>query len=350
MILILLILVSAIPVAIASIGKISDLKGNSEIVRLTKKFNGQLASPIEQLDNVQTGNGRVEIKFIDDSTVKITEHSKLIIDDFVYSGSPSTSKMALRFASGTVRFATGQTGKMNKNNINLQTPTATIAVRGTDFATTVDDFGKSLIILLPEEDGSVGEITVSNAAGMVILNRAFQATTVLTADSRPTKPLILNLSLDMIDNMMIVSAPEEEVSQDEEVDRRKNILDLSELDIDYLAATEETNLDFNALDILAINTDFLNEDFLSSELDGDCITKEGVKLCGTKFGFDTTTQFTSIVSGDQLRIVRSVNSTVDFSFQKESGKTLYIDSNGKAYILEINDPSGGSVISITQGD
>jgi hypothetical protein len=47
----------------ASIGQISDLKGNSEVIRKATKFGGKLALPIEQMDNVQTGNGRVEIRF-----------------------------------------------------------------------------------------------------------------------------------------------------------------------------------------------------------------------------------------------------------------------------------------------
>jgi len=337
----------------ASIGQISDLKGNSEVLRKNAKFSSKLALPIEQMDNVQTGNGRVEIRFVDDSNVKITEHSKLVIDDFVYDGNPAKSKMALKFASGTVRFATGQTGKINKANINLQTPTATIAVRGTDFATTVDDFGKSLIILLPEPDGSVGEITVSNNAGTVILNRAFQATLVSTLDSRPTQPVILNLTLDLIDNMLIVSPPEEIVAQEDLEASKKNILDLSELDIDYLAKDDlkEDALADSDLDINAIDANFLGEDFLDDSLGGgDCQTREGTKLCGTVFGLDSTTQITSIIAGDQIRLVRTLNSVVDVRFQKEEGKTLFIDSNGKSFLIEINDPAGGSRISVIQGD
>ena len=348
----LLLLISAMQVSLASIGQISDLKGTSEVVRKASKLDGKLALPIEQLDNIQTGNGRLEIKFVDDSNVKITEHSKLVIDDFVYSGKPNTSKMALKFASGTVRFATGQNGKMDKNNINLQTPTATIAVRGTDFATTVDDFGKSLIMLLPEEDGTVGEITVSNAAGMVILNRAFQATMVSTMDSRPSPPVILNLSLDAIDNMLIVSPPKEEKKNDELADKRRNILDLSELDIDYLKDTSlEENQFTSDLDVNMINVDVLSEDFLatnSMSADG-CQTKNNIKLCGTNFGTDQTTQFITIISGDYIRITRQSGQLVDFRFKSDVGKTLYIDG-GKPYLIEINDPAGGTKINVKQGD
>ena len=303
------------------------------------------------MDRVQTGNGRVEITFVDNTNVKVTEHSKLVIDDFVYSGKPSTSKMALRFASGTMRFKTGN--GVSKSNINLRTPTATIAVRGTDFTSTVDDFGKSLVILLPEEDGTVGEITVSNAAGMVILNKAFQATVVATADSRPMKPVILNLSLDMIDNMLIVTPPEEIERGEEEGDPRTNILDLTELDIDFLATDDlnEDNLAMSELDINAIDGDFLGEDFLDDGLGKDaCATRDGTKLCGTTFGLDSTTQITSILSGDYLRLVRSLSSTVDIVVKKDSNKTIYIDSNGKSFMIEVNDPAGGTIINVKQSE
>ncbi len=348
-----MLLLNATQAAASSIGKISDLKGNSEVVRKTSKLNGQLSLPIEQLDNVQTGNGRVEIKFVDDSTVKVTEHSKLVIDDFVYSpGNPSSGKMALKFASGTMRFATGQTGKINKANINLRTPTATIAVRGTDFAATVDDFGKSLVILLPEENGTVGEITVTNAAGSVILNRAFQATIVDTADSRPSKPIILSMNLNIIDNMMIVSQPPEDKNASTDVvDKRANILDLSELDVDFL---KDTSLDddslqtITSLDINTINTDFLKEDFLDSSM-SDAKEKEGIKLEGTKFGYDEKTQVYAIISEESIRVYRALNGVVDIQTDKEKGKNIYIDMNGKSLSIIVNDGNGSNIF-VTQKD
>lgn len=344
---------SVTPAALANIGNVTQARGNSEVVKKTVKVPSRLQLPIAKMDRVQTGNGRVEIKFIDDSTVKVTEHSKLVIDDFVYSGKPSTSRMALKFASGTARFATGQSGKMNKANINLRTPTATIGVRGTDFAATVDDFGKSLVILLPEPDGSVGEITVSNAAGFVVLTKAFQATIVSTADSKPSRPVILNLTLDMVDNMLIVSPAEEADTGEDTGETRSNILDLSELDIDFLAKDDlkEDQLASSDLDINAIDANFLGEDFLDDSLaGGDCVTREGTKLCGTTFGLDNVTQITSILSGDSIRLVRTLSTTVDVRFKKDENKTLYIDSSGKSFLIEINDPAGGTIINVKQSD
>lgn len=304
--------------------------------------------PIEQNDTVRTGAGRVKIVFVDNSTVSVTEQSKLVIDTFVYDGNPKTSRMGLKFASGTVRFATGQLGKINKSNISLKTPTATIAVRGTDFVSTVDDFGKSLVILLPEEDGRVGEITVSNSAGSVILNKAFQSTTVSTFDSSPTKPVILNLTLDMIDNMMIVNPPDEAKEESEETDSRANILDLSELDVDYLKNTdlETDNLQSSQLDALAVDADFL-QDYLDDSLSStDSSEKNGVKLEGTKFGNDNTTQIYTIADETSLRLIRQVNNSQDITVSAIQGKKIQIIDAGKTVNVLVND--GGSQIIVNQ--
>ena len=303
--------------------------------------------PIQQNDTVRTGAGRVKIVFVDSSTVSVTEQSKLVIDTFIYDGNPKTSKMGLKFAAGTVRFATGKLGKINKSNIALRTPTATIAVRGTDFVSTVDDFGKSLVILLPEDDGSVGEITVSNAAGSVILTRAFQATTVTTFDSRPSKPVILNLTLDMIDNMMIVSPPDEIADDSGGTDSRANILDLTELDIDYLKNEDlETDSLASILDASALDSNFL-QDYLDDTLSsGGNNEKAGVKLEGTRFGNDTTTQIYTILEESSLRFIRQVNNVQDITVRSIQGKKIIINDAGK--ILNINVNDGGSLIIVNQ--
>ena len=119
--------------------------------------------------------------------------------------------MAMNFVQGTARFATGGLGLVPKENIVIETPTATIGIRGTDFTTTVDELGRSLVILLPDTFGNPsGEITVSNIAGTVILNEAYQATMVSTLNSVPTTPVIVtNISVNTIDNMFIVNPPQE---------------------------------------------------------------------------------------------------------------------------------------------
>ncbi len=241
------------PALAASIGGISELNGSAQIVR-DKPYNANLKFSIQSNDEAITTNGRMAITFLDESTVKLTEHSQLIIDEYIYDPDPSKSKMALTFGLGTARFITGSLNRIDKQNIKLKTPTANIAIRGTDFTATVDELGRSLIILLPDAFGlSSGEIEVVTAMGSVLLNKPFQATTVSVFESQPSKPVILDLTLDIIDNMLIVTPPKEELTLTEEVSQnaKANILDFNDLDIDYrdkdLLGKDE--IEFTELDI-----------------------------------------------------------------------------------------------------
>ena len=102
--------------SVADIGSITELKGFGRVVR-DNTYEASLSFNINSYDNVQTSNGRVGITFLDDSQVRLTEHSELIIDEFIYDPDPSKSKMALQFASGTARFITGKLATIDKQNI-----------------------------------------------------------------------------------------------------------------------------------------------------------------------------------------------------------------------------------------
>ena len=210
MVLFVLFKTTKVQAQVVDIGDISELNGSAQIVR-DKPYEANLQFAIQSNDEAITTNGRMAITFLDDSTVKLTEHSQLLIDEYIYDPDPSKSKMALTFGLGTARFITGNLNRIDKQNISLKTPTANIAIRGTDFTATVDELGRSLIILLPDALGlSSGEIEVVTAMGTVILNKPYEATTVSVFESAPTKPVILDLSLDIIDNMLIVTPPKEE--------------------------------------------------------------------------------------------------------------------------------------------
>ena len=116
---------------------------------------------------------------------------------------------------------------------------------------------------MPDSSGlPSGEILVTTAIGSVTLNKPYQATTVDVFESAPSSPVILDLTLDIIDNMLIVSPPKEEVVLIEETTTQTNdILDFNELDIDYLAEDEleKDSLEFTELDYDALDTNFLED-------------------------------------------------------------------------------------------
>ena len=253
-----------------SIGNVDQVEGNGVIDRDKIDITIEEELPIEQYDTVKTGNGKVGILFVDDTRVDVTQHSKLIIDEFVYDPNTKKGKLNLSAKLGTIRYASGQIAKTSRQDIKITTPTATIGVRGTDFSMTIDELGGSTIILLPSCDVNgnclVGEISVESAAGQVILNQAFQATQVYVPENPPAPPVKLDLEIDMINNMLIVSKPKE-IEDENYVKKIKEVADaldidflqIEDLDKDYLE--EEENLYVTGLDI-----DFLQQNFLADIL------------------------------------------------------------------------------------
>jgi len=276
----------------ASIGQVSLHEGNAVIDRKEGESK-EVAKDLDvfSYDTVKTGKGKVGIEFIDNTRVDVTEHSKLVIDEFVYDPNTKTGKLSLKAKLGTVRYASGQIAKNSKQNVQITTPTATIGVRGTDFTMTIDEIGSSTIILLPSCDTNgncfVGEISVESDAGQVILNQAFQATVVDTVASKPMKPVTLDLDEDMIGNLLIISKPAEieQMQNEEGLNEVADALDIDflqfdDLETDYL---EEDESQFaTGLDI-----DFLEQNFLVDILKQ--LNKELAKQMQSEFDKKETT-------------------------------------------------------------
>ena len=346
---------TAVQAQAANIGNITELNGAGRVVR-DDTYQASLNFNINSFDNVQTSNGRLGITFLDDSQVRLTEHSELIIDEFIYDPDPSKSKMALQFASGTARFITGKLATIDKENILIQTPSATIGIRGTDFTVTVDELGRSLVILLPDDDGlPSGEIVVATAMGQVTLNKPYQATTVSMYETEPTKPVILDLTLELIDNMLIVNAPKE-IQENERQDGSNvssildvDFLEFDDLEVDYLA---EDNLEFTDLDINYLDVNFL-EDLLDiiedvNELEEtETILKTTLDLKGTKVGYDSETQINTFLTDNIITFYKTLEDTIRLDLDKQNAYTVILIQGGKSTQIIVNG-GGDSTIKITQ--
>ncbi len=342
----------------ANIGSVTEFKGTGRIVR-DKPYDAALSFGIESYDNVETTNGRIGITFLNDTKVRLTEHSQLLIDEFIYDPDPSKSKMALQFASGTARFITGKLNTINKENIAISTPSANVSIRGTDFTVTVNELGESLIILLPKDDGTPsGEIVVATAIGEVILNQPYQATTVSMFETEPTKPVILDITLELIDNMLIVNPPKEDVNVAEKSvsSNSNNLLDVDylefeDLDIDYLASDD---LEFTELDINYLDVNFL-EDLLDiiqdvNELDQtETLLQADLDLKGTTLGFDPDTQINTFTTDNTITFIRALENTVRVDLDKSNAYTVILIQNGKSTQIIVNGGSS-STITIKQND
>tara|TARA_B110000908_G_scaffold69560_1_gene83905 strand:+ start:638 stop:1789 length:1152 start_codon:yes stop_codon:yes gene_type:complete len=351
-----------------SIGGITEQNGVASLVRSGGEeiaVSGTSVPGIELKDTAVTGNGRMLIEFLDEEELSIIEHTRIYIDEAYYDPDPSKSKMAIRMVQGTARFTSGRGKRIKKSNIQLSTPTAEIAILGTDFTTTIDEIGQSLIILLPDEKTglSSGKIIISNAGGTVTLEEAYQASIISSYDRAPSSPVILSgIDTSMISNIFIVSEPKEikEVKQQEGLatdNDSDSILDVdflefNELETDYL---EEDDLEFSELDIDYLDVDFLQDvlDVLQ-ELDKETgldqsALKNNIDLRGTKIGFDTDTQYNSIIDkgANTVKFFRNVDGVISISMLLSQSATIRTVSSQKESAIILGDGQG-IIINITQ--
>ena len=349
---------------------IVEHKGSASLTREAGEeliVTGAFIPEVEMNDTAETENGRMLIEFLDEAELSLTENTKVYIDRVYYDPDPSKSKMAMRMAMGTARFASGRLGMVNKNNIDIQTPTATISVRGTDFTTTIDELGRSLVVLLPDTLGNPsGTIEVSNLGGSVILEEDYAATMVSTLDSPPTPKIqINNITPAMIDNMFIVSPPpevkkaiDEEMADDSNQDQGLldiDFLEFNELETDFLA---DDALEFNELDIDYLDVDFLTDlldvidDLVKTtvSLDDSAISNNslGAQLKGAEFGLNSDSQYNVYEQDGKIIFYRSVNGVISLAFAVDASVKIDTEVEGYSGIIDLNG-GNDSIIVIKQG-
>ncbi|HEY0846900.1 MAG TPA: FecR family protein [Noviherbaspirillum sp.] len=107
---------------------------------LAKKADGTVKvlstkSNVEQGDTLVTEKETyARIKFTDNSEITLRPNSQFKIEDFSFEeDEPEKDKASFNLVKGGLRAVTGVLGKRNKEKFGVNTPTATIGIRGTIF-------------------------------------------------------------------------------------------------------------------------------------------------------------------------------------------------------------------------
>jgi len=129
-------LLGAAPAWAGPVGTVVNLSGPL----LAKKADGtakvlSVKSSVEQGDMlVSEKDTYARIRFIDNSEITLRPNSQLKIDNFSFEeDKPEQDNAAFNLVKGGLRAVTGTLGKRNKEKFGMNTPTATIGIRGTIF-------------------------------------------------------------------------------------------------------------------------------------------------------------------------------------------------------------------------
>jgi hypothetical protein len=338
------------------VGRVVEQTGPTEIVRNKKSTPSSVNTAVQMNDTVVTARAKARLEFDDKTTVNITEQSKITIDEFVYDPKAGSGKLAMKMVQGTARYASGQIAKNSPQNVNVQTPTATVAVRGTDFSMTVDELGRSLVMLLPSCDAKgcvTGAISVSNDAGTVFMDVAYQTTVVTSINTSPTAPVIVTIDQANINNLLIVAPPPEIRNEDQEkTSATKTVLDINflnkdllkynELDQDELKKFVELEINFLDVDLLVNMLDLSNQQLAASQ---EALLTEKTMLPN----YNAASGLVYGLNDDESKLILRKQTThmAQITVDLEADAVVNITQDGAPLTQQINR-GGTTVITIIQ--
>ncbi|MBT4039595.1 MAG: hypothetical protein HOC63_01340 [Rhodospirillales bacterium] len=170
-----------------SIGTVEDAAGSVFATRVDgTRVELEIGDPVFQGDIIESGpDGSVGIVLADDTTFSMGEDGSMVLDEMIYDPGTQDGSVSLSVLEGVFTFVSGQVAKTDPDAMTIDTPVATIGIRGTQVGINLQGDQDMGVVLMEEADGFVGEVVVQNDGGVVILNTAFAGTNVGSYDSIP---------------------------------------------------------------------------------------------------------------------------------------------------------------------
>ena len=180
-----------------SIGEVQQVEGRAFITRVDGT-NVQAVKSTEVFvgDIVETESGsNIGIVFSDNTTFALGESGRMVIDDMVYDQGSNAGNSLFNVVKGVFSFVSGEVAKIGDDAMIVKTPVISIGIRGTTVAGNAAAEGSAnSVTLLPDADGGVGAIAVSNAAGTQLMSQPFQTAQASSTFSALPTPTVLPAS------------------------------------------------------------------------------------------------------------------------------------------------------------
>lgn len=137
----------------AQVAFIERLEGNVFINNKKAKLHDN----IQKTDTIHTQEGKVKLLFQDTTVVSLGKNSSLQIEDFLLDS--QNSRASFVTTKGVFKFVTGKIGRIAPQKFVIDTKTATIGIRGTEFA------------FFKKQNGRLGVLYIGLGKGVEVRNK-----------------------------------------------------------------------------------------------------------------------------------------------------------------------------------
>ena len=122
-----------------AIGCVMKVSGEAAVISDGKAVPAVIGTPVMQGSTLRTGPaGALGVTLKDNTVMSFGPNSELRVDEFLFAPARSELKLTASITRGTMNFISGVIAKLRPEAVQVQTPTGTIGVRGTQFLVKVD--------------------------------------------------------------------------------------------------------------------------------------------------------------------------------------------------------------------
>jgi len=125
------------------IGNVVNLSGSVFAVRTDgTRVELKEGDPVYQGDIIESSDdGAVGILLADETTFSMGQNGRIVLDEMIYDPATQEGSVKLSALQGVFTFVSGQVAKTDPDAMTLDTPVATISIRGTQVGLDVKPEG-----------------------------------------------------------------------------------------------------------------------------------------------------------------------------------------------------------------
>jgi hypothetical protein len=167
-------------------GRVAAILGTMEIVRGGTSEPATIGAPVFSGDQLRTGgNDQAKVVFQDDSVLDLAPGTEVLLVKQVFERTGHRLESRLRLSKGKLRAWVGEAYRGPRSRYEVETPTAIIAVRGTEFIVAYDSTAEETAVVC-----MAGEVEVAGTLGVIgaQVQLSTQSGTEVAKGRFPTSP------------------------------------------------------------------------------------------------------------------------------------------------------------------
>lgn len=119
------------------VARVKVVRGDAQIVSRTPPEVVKVGDALYQGDIIATRKGALGFTMEDGTRISMGANARVQVVRFAYQPAENSLALVLRFIAGPIQYVSGVIARLAPESVAIETPTATVAVRGTTFVAEV---------------------------------------------------------------------------------------------------------------------------------------------------------------------------------------------------------------------